>query len=126
MKKCIPVMFGLVPLAVSASGAALHSVLLMAISVPLLFGMVHSFSFCRKRENLYVFLYSAFTMIPVNILMIRAVNPILFSGESALRVALLSFILFFVFLSVEEIILGVLTRLIWPRQYKLPTLEEDE
>lgn len=126
MKKCIPVMFGLVPLAVSASGAALHSVLLMAISVPLLFGMVHVLPFCRKRENLYMFTFCALTMIPINILMIQAVSPFLFSDESALRVTMWSVILFFVFLSVEEIILGVLTRLIWPRQYKLPTFEEDE
>ncbi len=126
MKKCIPVLFGFVPLAVSTLGAVLHSVLLMASTVPLLFGMVHVLPFCKKRESLYMFSYCAFTMIPINILMIRVVIPILLPDESALRGAMWSVILFIVFLSVEEIILGILTRLLWPRQYKVPDFFDDE
>lgn len=124
MKKYIPVSLSLVPLFVSSLGAVLRSVPLMILSVLLLFVMVHVLPFCKKRENIYMFIYCAVTVIPINIFVIRAANPYIFFDEDSFRICLERILLFFILLALEETILGCITRLLWKRQYKLPDFNE--
>ena len=123
--KYVPLLLGFVPFAVSALGAALGSVALMAVSVPLLFVTVRILPFCRKRENLFMFVYSAAALVPINVFLLRVCNIRELIGLSPIRVFTFGAIMFIVLFAVEELALGLVTRLIWGRQYALPDFEEE-
>ncbi len=129
MKKYIPVLFGLIPLPVSALGAVLFSISLfsiplMALSVLFLFVLVRVLPWCRKRENLFIFIYSVGVVTPINIVIIRSLNWTDFL-DNGFQIVLWSLLSFFMLFAVEEIVLGIITRFIWKKQYKLPEFDEE-
>ena len=70
---------------------------------------------CRKRENLWMFFLVAVCSVPINLSLISRYVFI----EGKLMRLILHPIAFFLFLCVEEVIMGYITRTIWKRQYKL-------
>ena len=119
--KLLPIAFALLPLALSTAGALRDSPLLMALTVPLLFVMVGVLPFCRKRENLYMFVYASVALIPVNIRLSALPSDVLSDGKLLLVIERI--IICFMLMAAEEIVLGLIARRIWRRQYKLPDLD---
>lgn len=75
---------------------------------------------CRRRENLWLFLLSVSCTIGLNRLTLCYVMETgLLDGYSSLFRAGLFVLLYCVLLSVEEIVYGILGRLIWRRQILL-------
>lgn len=77
--------------------------------------------FCRKRESLWLFVVGIYALLPINHLIVKEVLVYIVS-ETSLRwlVYPLTYLeCFLILISVEEVLLGLVGRLLWRRQYKL-------
>lgn len=74
----------------------------------------------RHSENIGMFVIVAFSSIPINIYLFKLLVEMELLFDSFLVVNILRGVLcYIVLLSVEEVIMGVLTRWIWKKQYKI-------
>ncbi len=91
------------------------------ISVILIYLFVGICKICRKRESLWVFILVALIMIPFNIYMIRSILSYVGNYTDIRWFVKLAIcpLLYIVIFCIEEIILGIIGRLIWKRQYVL-------
>ncbi len=117
---CVFLLLSFVPLIVSILGVCFESYTVMLLVIPVLFAMVRFLPFCHKRENLWMFVFAAMAVIPINIHLIHKLNLPYWVDNSTIMCCLWSVLLFLMLLSVEEIVLGLITRFIWKRQYRLP------
>lgn len=93
------------------------------ICVLSLFVVVGAVPLFRRRESLYMFLLVAVAGLPINIrISYWLVSRSFFSMGIFIGDVLCVMLLCCVFFSVEEIVFGVITRLIWRRQYKIKVL----
>ena len=91
--------------------------LLCIVSLFVIIGCLPLF---RKRQNLYMFIFVAIVGLPINIwLSYMLVSEGVISSGFLIGDVVWGAMLFFVFLSVEEIVFGVITRMIWKKQYKI-------
>ena len=69
-----------------------------------------------------MFLLVALSTIPLNLHLLAEYGYLVGISRNSgiIALSLLSIIWYDVLLSVEEIIMGIITRLIWKKQYKLP------
>lgn len=116
----IQLIIGLLPTVLSVAFLAKQSVTLLLLCVLSLFIIVGTVPLFKKRESLFMFILVAVAGLPVNI---RLAYWLVFDGiissgfliGDILWVAFLCCVLF----SVEEIAFGVITRMIWKKQYRL-------
>lgn len=74
----------------------------------------------RKRESLYMFILVAIAGLPINIrLSYWLVSKGFISSGFLVGDIIWGVLLYCISFSVEEIVFGVITRMIWRRQYKL-------
>lgn len=76
---------------------------------------------CKYNENTWMFFMVAITVTPVNIrIIIYAL-----SGSAILFFSVVfGVILFFIMLSIEELIVGIITRLVWKNQREFDDYEQ--
>lgn len=97
----------------------------------LIFMVIKSVEFVKNQECTWIFLVSAIVSIPFNIkLTLIAVNLYLIDSFILTKI-LFGIVIYLCILSAEEILLGVMTRIIWTRQnesflYSINKLEENE
>lgn len=97
----------------------------------LTFMVIKSVEFVKNQECTWIFLVSAIVSIPVNIkLTLIALNLYLIDSFILTKI-LFGVVIYLCILSAEEILLGVMTRIIWTRQnesflYSINKLEENE
>lgn len=118
------------PVGLSLVAAHIQSLWLAAATVILIFIFVAVMPYCRKRENLWVFLLVAAASIPINLFILGKYDLWIYltaSGEKHGIVYYMSLIEYTLLLSsIEEVIAGLIARLIWKRQYKLVIPVEDD
>ena len=90
---------------------------LVVLIVSLLF-IVAVIPWCRQHENMWLFVLTAIGSVPINITLTRCVIDmgILETGFPVLGVLVTSLEIYLLLLGIEEIIIGVLGRMIWKRQ----------
>ena len=73
---------------------------------------------CRLHENMWLFVLTAIGSVPINITLTRYIIDmgILETGFPVLGVLVTSLEIYLLLLGIEEIIIGVLGRMIWKRQ----------
>lgn len=99
---------------------ALHFTLFrMIMSMLVLFGLVKIIPMSRGYEGLWVFLLTAIGSIPLNIKLIAYLLDTWFAFGNSAIVILTAIELYLCILAVEEIIIGVIGRIIWKRQCRL-------
>ncbi len=111
---------GFLPVVLSVAFLVKQSLILLLLCVLSLFVVIGTVPLFRKRESLFMFIFVAIAGLPVNI---RLAYWIVFEGffssgfliGDILWMAFLCCVLF----SVEEIAFGVITRMIWKKQYRL-------
>lgn len=119
------------PIVISIASAHYKMLWLIPVAVLSLFVLVGTLPFCRKRENLWMFVLTAFCSIPVNWFLLTNFeiwkNVLYSGGESRILTKIVIVEYMMVLTGVEEIILGLLTRMLWRKQYKLyiPVDEEE-
>lgn len=101
------------------------------IGLLLTFMVIKSVEFVKNQECTWIFLISAIVSIPFNIkLTLIAVNLYLIDSFILTKI-FFGVVIYLCILSAEEILLGVMTRIIWTRQnesflYSINKLEEHE
>ena len=110
----------LLPILLSAAGVINHSPILIAL---LPFALLTAAAFtpwARNRENVWLFLLTAVSGIPINIMLIRRLLGLpVFESCFFLLTVFRGAALYIMLLSAEELMLGVITRMIWKKQYKI-------
>lgn len=74
---------------------------------------------CKHKENLWMFILVAIASIPLNIKMCNMAFVGLLAEMPILVKFLWVVLLYCILFSVEEIVFGFVTRVIWRKQYKL-------
>lgn len=101
------------------------------IGLLLTFMVIKSVEFVKNQECTWIFLVSAIVSIPFNIKLTSiAVNSYLIDSFILTKI-LFGIVIYLCILSAEEILLGVMTRVIWTRQnesflYSINKMEENE
>ena len=119
------------PIVISIASAHYKMLWLISVAVISMFVLVGTLPFCRKRENLWMFVLTAFCSIPVNWFLLTNFeiwkNVLYSGGENRILTKIVIVEYMMVLTGVEEIILGLLTRMLWRKQYKLyiPVDEEE-
>lgn len=90
---------------------------LLALIVSVLF-IVAVIPWCRQHENMWLFVLTAIGSVPINITLTRYIidMDIFETGFPVLGVLVTSLEVYLLLLGIEEIIIGVLGRMIWKRQ----------
>ncbi|HIT08212.1 MAG TPA: hypothetical protein IAB55_03895 [Candidatus Merdivicinus faecavium] len=106
-----------VPLLLSAFAAAQKSVLLGCAAAASLFLMVKIMPVWRRRESLGVFLLTALAGVPLNLYGAVQFARFALTEEEFFALSLLrGAVCFVVLLCAEEILLGLIARLLWRKQ----------
>lgn len=109
-----------IPAVLSTMAVFKRSMILLALLIVIHFVILRVVPSFKGRENVWMFIFVAVSSIPLNIYVLILVNEWGFLFGSMFILGILRSVLFYVMLlSLEEIIMGVVTRLIWKRQYKL-------
>lgn len=112
--------FALIPLMFSVAFVFYQSVLLTVLMIISPFVIVSTVPIFKKTQNIWMFLIVSVTVIPVNSYMICAIFSLgSLEDYNLFNKILYGAMLYCVFFSVEEILFGVITRLIWRNQYKI-------
>jgi len=102
-------------LAVNSSSPLLYAVFLL--SHFLLLAVVPLF---KKRENLWMFILTALSFIPINVMVLEFLKE---ADFVSLRVTVLGYMelamYYMALFGVEQAVMGVITRLLWRSQYKI-------
>jgi len=117
------------PLVLAITSAHYKSLWLIPATVLLMFIMVAVLPFARKRESLWLFLLCAVCSIPINLFLLNEYplwREYIFCGEKGILNILSLFEMTLICTSVEEVVIALVGRKIWKRQYALmlPELEE--
>lgn len=116
----IQLAIGSLPAILSTAFLINQSWLILLIGVLSLFVIIGVVPLFRKRESLYMFILVAVAGLPINIrLSYWLVSEELISSGFLIGNILWGALLYCVFFSVEEIVFGVVTRMIWKKQYKV-------
>lgn len=112
--------FALIPLMFSVAFVFYQSVLLTVLMIISPFVIVGTVPIFKKTQNIWMFLIVSVTVIPVNSYMICAIFSLgSLEDYNLFNKILYGAMLYCFFFSVEEILFGVITRLIWRNQYKI-------
>lgn len=119
-QKYYQIVFALIPLLLSVAFVFYQSVLLTVLMIISSFVIVGTVPIFKKTQNIWMFLIVSVTVIPVNSYMICAIFSLgSLEDYNLFNKILYGAMLYCVFFSVEEILFGVITRLIWQNQYKI-------
>lgn len=119
-KKYYQIVFAFIPLLLSVAFVFYQSVLLTVLMIISSFVIVGTVPIFKKTQNIWMFLIVSVTVIPVNSCMICAIFSLgSLEDYNLFNKILYGAMLYCVFFSVEEILFGVITRLIWRNQYKI-------
>lgn len=117
---CLPIISAAIS---SIVGEKLNILWLLLITIGLIFAAVTVLPFCRKRENLWLFVLSMLCLGPINFFVVRE-YPVweyfLYSGKSGgIGYYILLIEMSLVATCAESVLVGVVGRVLWRRQYKI-------
>lgn len=110
-----------------ATNSFLHEVVrwcCVASAIGILFWIVSRVTFIKKHETVWMFVITCVAAIPFNIKVSKLIVDWYLGDFFFLTKYLIGCILIFSLLAAEEIIMGILTRMIWPRQIKSSLAEK--
>lgn len=113
--------FVLLPILISILSAYYEVLWLIPVVVILMFVLVGTIPFCRKNENLWMFVLTGFCSIPVNWFLLTKFNMwmYLYSDSGKIITTLIIIQYMIALTGLEEVVLGLFTRILWKKQYRL-------
>lgn len=111
------------PFVLAIIAAFRASPIISIIAMALVFLDVVILPVCKNNECAYMFFLTAVTVTPINI---RLIIHFLGDCESALEIlisVLVGLLAYFMMLSIEEIIMGIVTRFLFPKQESFDCFE---
>lgn len=110
----------LIPLVLLSVAVFKNVIVLGVISIVLLFAIVFFSPLTAGNENFWMFGLSSITLLPLNIKAAIVLRAALYDFlDLYFESLLIAIILFFVLSNVEQIVLGVITRVIKPNQKRI-------
>ena len=108
-----------IPFVLSVVAVLKHSIAMFIIFILVHFIILKIIPAFKHCENIGMFVIVAFSSIPINVYIFKVLIDLELLFDSFLVVNILRGVLYYiVLLSIEEIIMGILTRWIWKKQYK--------
>ena len=108
-----------VPFVFSVLAVIKHSVVMFILFILVHFLILKITPAFKHCENIGMFVIVAFSSIPVNFYIFKLLIDMELLFDSFLVINILRGVLYYiVLLSIEEVIMGILTRWIWRKQYK--------
>lgn len=110
----------LIPLVLLSVAVFKNVIVLGVISIVLLFAIVFFSPLTAGNENFWMFGLSSITLLPLNIKAAIGLRAALYDFlDLYFESLLITIILFFVLSNIEQIVLGVITRVIKPNQKRI-------
>lgn len=105
-------------LMISGIAARTRSLFWLVVLIVSILFIVAVVPWCRHHENMWLFVLTAIGSVPINITLTRYIidMDIFETGFPVLGVLVTSLEIYLLLLGTEEIIIGVLGRMIWKRQ----------
>ena len=111
---------GTLPVILSVAFLVKQSWLMLLFCILSLFAVIAFVPLFKRRESLYMFIFTGLVGLPINVrLAYWLISEEFIYPGSFIGSILWGAFLCCVFFSVEEIAFGVITRMIWKRQYKI-------
>lgn len=124
---CLPIISAIIS---SIIWEKLNILWLLLITIVLIFVAVAVLPFCRKRENLWLFVLSTLSLGPINFFVLREYpmwEYFLYSGDGKGIIYYMWLIeLALVATCAESVVIGVVGSILWRRQYRIYIPECDE
>ena len=113
-------MFLVVPVALSCLFTFERSFLILAAFVLSHFVILRLVPAFKRRENLWMFLMVTLSSVPINIYILKTMYlEKIFLNETFLMTLLRGIIVYLICFSVEQVVMGLITRVIWRDQYRI-------
>lgn len=113
----ITIIILLTPSALLSIAIVKHLPIIGIISIALLFVLVFSMPLAKGIENLWMYVLSLITLLPLNVKISIMVYPLIFDLFDSMALAVfISIMVFFIASNIEQIVLGLITRIIKPKQ----------
>ena len=94
-----------------------HLPIIGIISIALLFALVFSMPIAKGIENLWMYVLSLITLLPLNVKISIMAYPLIFDLFDSMALAVfISIMVFFIASNIGQIVLGLITRIIKPKQ----------
>lgn len=119
----------LLPMSTSILTVYYKALWLIPVVVILIFILIGTMPICRKNENLWIFVLTGFCSIPVNVFLLTKFNvwmDYLYNGSGKIHMIVLIIGYTIVLTGMEEIVLGLFTRILWKKQCKLYIPVDDD
>jgi len=109
-----------IPIALSWVTVFNRSIALLLLFILAHFVILKVVTCFKKHESLWMFVLVAVTSIPINIYVLIQLHRLDMLFDSFFILGIFRCVLYYCILfSIEEIVMGVITRLIWKKQYKI-------
>ena len=117
-----------IPMVLALAFVLKHSVMLLLLFILAHFLLLKIVPAFRRYENVWMFVMVAFSSVPINICLLRMMAEWgVFYGNIFILNILRGSLYYLILLSLEEVVMGVLTRWIWKQQEEpIAELEEEE
>lgn len=116
----ITIIILLTPSALLSIAIVKHLPIIGIISIALLFVLVFSMPLAKGIENLWMYVLSLITLLPLNVKISIMVYPLIFDLVDSMAFAVfISIMVFFIASNIEQIVLGLITRIIKPKQEEI-------
>lgn len=109
-----------VPIVLPIIAASKGSIIFSLLSILLMVIDIAALPICKNNENVWTFFMIALTVTPINI---RIIVHFIQGNVNLFIGIVMGLLLYFIMLSIEEIIAGVIVRIIWPKQYDFDDYE---
>jgi len=108
-----------IPLLLSTMAIIKHSVTLFVLYILVHFLVLKIIPAFKYYENIGMFVIVAFSSIPINVYIFNMLVDMGIFFDSFFIINVLRGVLYYIILlSIEEVIMGILTRWVWKKQYK--------
>lgn len=109
-----------IPIALSWVAVFNRSIVLLFFFVLAHFVVMKVVKCFKGRESLWMFVLVAVTSVPINIYVLIQLHKLDMIFDSFFILGIFRCVLYYCILfSIEEIVMGVITRLLWKKQYKI-------
>lgn len=113
----ITIIILLTPSALLSIAIVKHLPIIGVISIVLLFALVFSMPLAKGIENLWMYVLSLITLLPLNVKISIMAYPLIFDLFDSMALAVfISIMVFFIASNIGQIVLGLITRIIKPKQ----------
>lgn len=113
----ITIIILLTPSALLSIAIVKHLPIIGVVSIVLLFVLVFSMPLAKGIENLWMYVLSLITLLPLNVKISIMAYPLIFDLFDSMALAVfISIMVFFIASNIGQIVLGLITRIIKPKQ----------